>query len=200
MQWLDVWPTVAGTYTLLESKRAVVTVLAFARTDTPTVTTTDTVQVASRRMAEAGVDSVVVVSAGSGGSPDSPDDRRVAGVVEDRDVVRLVRAGGDPATTAATAIDCRVETISADAGVFEAVRRLDETGARCLPVVADGELRGVVTPSDIVVLLAEEIGEVAGTVDFDPDEPLASEHTDAEEAVDTAERPDADSANATDDR
>ena len=186
------------------------TVLAFARTDTPTVTTTDTVRTASRRMAEAGVDSVVVVSVGSadeasvgsadevsaGSADEARDERRVAGVIEDRDVVRLVRAGGDPATTAATAIDCRVETISAEAGVFEAVRRLDETGARCLPVVADGELRGVVTPSDIVVLLAEEIGEVAGSVEFDPDELLASEHID----IDADAGTDADADHATNNR
>ena len=139
-------------------------VLAFARTDVPTVGSDETVRAASREMAAAGVDSVVIV-----------DDRRVVGVVEDRDVVRLVRAGGDPAVTAATALGRSPETVSADAGVFEAVRRLDETGARCLPVAADGELQGVVTPSDLVVILSEQIGEAAGSVEFDPTEPLASE-------------------------
>lgn len=149
-------------------------VLAFARTDVPTVGPDETVRAASREMAAAGVDSVVVV-----------DGRRVVGVVEDRDVVRLVRAGGDPAVTAATAVGGSPETVSADAGVFEAVRRLDETGARCLPVVAGGEFRGVVTPSDLVVILSEQIGEVAESVDTDPTEPLASELASALEGDET---------------
>lgn len=86
------------------------------------------------------------------------------GMVTDRDIViELV----------ATELDCKVITtgdimvanlsvIKESAGVFEAIKTMTSKGVRRLPVVSDqGELVGIVTLDDLLLLLAKEFGALS---------------------------------------
>jgi len=48
-------------------------------------------------------------------------------------------------------------TIDADAGVYELAELFSEKGIHRVPVVADGDLAGIVSLSDVVVLLGMEL-------------------------------------------
>lgn len=48
-----------------------------------------------------------------------------------------------------------VETIGADASLFDAVRRLGEKRIGALPVVADGRIAGIVSERDVIYCLRE---------------------------------------------
>jgi len=89
----------------------------------------------ARRLDEPGVESVVVVDAGE-----------VVGIVTESDVVALVVDGADPASlTAADVLSSPVHTAGSDESIVDAAQRLRTHGIEALPVVDDGELRGIVT-------------------------------------------------------
>lgn len=48
-----------------------------------------------------------------------------------------------------------VETIGADASLFDAVRRLGEKRIGALPIVADGRIAGIVSERDVIYCLRE---------------------------------------------
>lgn len=108
-------------------------------------------------MREEAVGSVVIVS----------EDRPV-GIVTDRDlVIEVLEPRRDPSSV--TAGDIMTETpatVTADQGVFEATATLFEFGVRRLPVVDDdGAMTGIVTLDDVLVLLTDELGNLAGVVE-----------------------------------
>ncbi len=113
----------------------------------------DTVREAARLMDAHACGSVVVLDEAG----------RLVGIFTERDLTRRVVARGlDPDTTPLSAVMTRdPDTITADAPVAEAIRRMDAGGHRHLPVMDGDRVVGVVAPEDIpvaeLVRLADEL-------------------------------------------
>ena len=113
-----------------------------------------TVDEAARAMRSRNVGALVVVNAG-----------RPIGILTDRDVaVEVVAKGMDPDTArVGDVMHKRPVTIREDLGIFDAARVFAKTGVRRLPVVTkSGVLVGVITVDDLIMLLGNELGHVAG--------------------------------------
>lgn len=131
------------------------TVLDIARTNVVTVDLDTSVADVVRTMREKTVGSVVVTDG------DVP-----VGYVTDRDLAMSVLdeqfdAEGTPIREQ---LDEEMVTIDADAGVYDLVELLSEQGIRRVPVVDEGELAGIVSISDIVVLLGMELQHLATAI------------------------------------
>ena len=131
------------------------TVLDIARVNVVTVDPEASVADVVRTMHEETVGSVVVTDG------DVP-----VGYVTDRDLAMNVLdeqfdAEGTPIHEQ---LDEELVTIDADAGVYDLVELLSERGIRRVPVVDDGELAGIVSISDIVVLLGMELQHLATAI------------------------------------
>ena len=93
----------------------------------------DDVGTAARLMNDRRISSVLVLDG----------DRRPAGILTERDVLRLAATGRSPsAMTVLSAMSAPVRTIEADALVYRALARMARLGVRHLPVV-DGEGRAI---------------------------------------------------------
>jgi len=141
-----------------------VTINDFARRNPSTATAEETVREAARRMEARGVGCLVVVDA----------DQRPIGMVTDRDLVmRLLRRRRDPdTTTVGEVMHPEVTSVSEDAPVERAMRRMHQEGIRRVPVVdTAGRLTGIFAADDAVQLLASELSGVAEAVraQFPPD-------------------------------
>lgn len=115
-----------------------------------------TVEQAARAMRSKNVGALVVVNAG-----------RPVGMLTDRDVaVEVVAKGLDPDTArVGDVMRRRPITIREDLGIFDAARVFAKTGVRRLPVVTkSGVLVGVITVDDLIMLLGNELGHVAGAL------------------------------------
>jgi len=124
----------------------------------PVVTATAqmTVEQAARAMRMKNVGALVVVNAG-----------RPIGMLTDRDiVVNVVAQGKDPEDTHVADVMCKKPvTIRDDMGVFDAARVFARTGVRRLPVVGRrGTLVGVIALDDVMTLLGNEMGHMAGAL------------------------------------
>jgi CBS domain-containing protein len=111
---------------------------------------------AARLMRDEEIGCVVVAEAG-----------RPAGVVTDRDlVVRVMAAGEDPDRLALRDVMSGEPVFLGDERSLDAViRTMREQGVRRVPVVdEEGELEGIVSLDDLLVLLAEQLGSLAETV------------------------------------
>ena len=117
----------------------------------PDATLSDVVQT----MRTEQVGSVIVTSA------DEP-----LGLVSDRDLAFEVLAenGATRETPVAEIVSEDFLTVPADAGVYDLVDLMSSKGVRRLPVVDDGDLVGIVSLSDVVVLLGMELQHVANTI------------------------------------
>jgi signal-transduction protein with cAMP-binding, CBS, and nucleotidyltransferase domain len=128
----------------------------FAQTDVVSVSPETTAAAVARTMKTESVGSVVVVD---GAVP--------IGIVTDRDLVVYVLAtDADPRET--TARDLMAEdlfTVDAGAGVFSVTGRMHDARVRRVPVTRDGELVGIVTLDDLLVVLAHELGDLAAVVE-----------------------------------
>jgi len=89
----------------------------------------------------------------------SADGTRVEGIVSERDIVRaLAQRGAAVLTEPVTAIHTtEVHTVQPEAALDEVERLMTERRFRHVPVVVDGELRGIVSIGDVV---KERIGEL----------------------------------------
>ncbi len=97
---------------------------------------------AARRMAEARVGSLVVLEEG-----------RLAGILTERDLLSAGAAGVDPATgLVGEWMTSDPDVVEADAEAIEVWRSLAAHGYRHIPVVAGGELKGVVSLRDLVAV------------------------------------------------
>lgn len=115
-----------------------------------------TVDQAARAMRSRNVGALVVVNAG-----------RPVGMLTDRDVaIEVVAKGLDPDTArVGDVMHKKPVTIREDLGIFDAAKVFASTGVRRLPVVTkSGVLVGVITVDDLIMLLGNELGHVAGAL------------------------------------
>ncbi|MBA3552600.1 MAG: CBS domain-containing protein [Actinobacteria bacterium] len=112
-----------------------------------TIAASDTFSAASKVLGEHRISSLVV----SG-------DRGAAGIVTERDFVRLVAEGLDPATTRlADRMTRELVTIHPGADVAEAARLMREEGVRHLPVMERQQLVGILSMRDVLSWGVEEM-------------------------------------------
>jgi CBS domain-containing protein len=115
-----------------------------------------TVDQAARAMRSKNVGALIVVNAG-----------RPVGMLTDRDVaVEVVAKGMDPETVrVGDVMRKNPMTIREDLGVLDAAKAFAKTGVRRLPVVTKaGVLVGVIAVDDLIMLLGNEMGHVAGAL------------------------------------
>lgn len=100
----------------------------------------ETIAEVSERMQAGTVGSVVVV-----------DGRRPIGILTERDLVRFAASAGDPAIAKVSEwMTEEPDTVVPDLPVTDAYASLSEHGYRHIPVVADGDLTGVVSMRDLM--------------------------------------------------
>jgi len=115
-----------------------------------------TVEQAARAMRDKNVGALVVVNAG-----------RPIGMLTDRDIAVEVVARGVDANTARVGdvMHKKPTTIREDLGILDAVKVFARTGVRRLPVVTrGGVLVGVIAVDDLIMLLGNEMGHLAGAL------------------------------------
>lgn len=88
------------------------------------------------------------------------------GIVTDRDIaLEVVAEQRDPAgLTAADVMTDDPVTANCEDGVFEVFETMREHGVRRMPVVERGELAGILTFDDLVVLLEDELRNLSEIV------------------------------------
>jgi CBS domain-containing protein len=111
------------------------------KTDLLTVEADDSVQEAAQLMAVRRVSSAFVVEQGE-----------LIGIVTDRDLrVRLVAKGLHHGAPVRAIMTPDPETIDASESIFTTTLRMTQRGYHHLPVMVDGQLRGIVTTSDLIL-------------------------------------------------
>jgi signal-transduction protein with cAMP-binding, CBS, and nucleotidyltransferase domain len=128
------------------------TVLDVARTEVVTATPDTSVATVVRRLHEETVSGLVVAD---GTDP--------LDLVTDRDLTLALLDDEFDAeqTPVREFVDEDTPTIDADAGIYDTVQTLSNEGVRRGIVVEDGTLAGIVSISDIVVLLGMELNHVS---------------------------------------
>lgn len=131
------------------------TVQTIAREDVATVGVDATVAGVVEVMKDRNVGSVVVED---GGSP--------VGIVTDRDLaIDVLGEGLDPAAVGVREImSADLFTVEAGTGLLDMLGQMGEVGLRRAPVVDDGELVGIVTLDDLIVLLSMELQSIANII------------------------------------
>jgi CBS domain-containing protein len=92
---------------------------------------------------------------------------RPIGMLTDRDItVEVVAKGLDPdAIRVADVMRKKPVTIRDDLGILDAAKAFAKTGVRRLPVVTKkGILVGVIAVDDLIMLLGNEMGQMAGAL------------------------------------
>jgi CBS domain-containing protein len=115
-----------------------------------------TVDEAARTMRSKNVGALVVVNAG-----------RPVGMLTDRDVaVEVVAKGMDPDTVrVGDVMGKKPVTIREELGILDAAKVFAKTGVRRLPVVTkSGVLVGIIAMDDLIMLLGNEMGHMAGAL------------------------------------
>jgi CBS domain-containing protein len=113
-------------------------------TPVETVTVDATMVEAARRLRDAHIGALVVLD----------DDGEIVGVVTESNIITVLTGGRDLET--ATVADCLVSpvvTIDQDETVVAAGERMCEHSVRRMPVLADGDLVGIVTTTDLAYYL-----------------------------------------------
>lgn len=130
-------------------------VIDIARTNVVTAGPDEPVADVVRRMHGESVGSVVVV-----------DEDEPVGLVSDRDLAMAVLDETFDAdeTPVGDVVGDDHPTIDAGAGVYDLVELLSRKGLRRVTVVEDGELAGIISLSDVVVLLGMELQHVATAI------------------------------------
>jgi CBS domain-containing protein len=114
-----------------------------------TIAGSATVESAARRLSEERIGALVVQEAGG----------RIVGVLSERDIVEgMARYGGTILSTDVSAVMRRdVPTCSPGDSVLKVMATMTDRRVRHLPVVEDGELRGIVSVGDAVKHRIDEI-------------------------------------------
>jgi CBS domain-containing protein len=115
-----------------------------------------TCQEAAQLMRDEGVGCVVVAENG-----------RPLGIVTDRDLVtRVIAAGREPAKTLLRGVmSAEPVFLAGERGFDQLLATMRQQGVRRVPVVdAAGRLEGVVSLDDLLPLLADQLGALAGAI------------------------------------
>jgi CBS domain-containing protein len=122
----------------------------------------DTVQDVARKLAQHDIGALPVCNA----------DRRLEGMITDRDIaVKVVAEGLDPGSTAVRDICAPTEvvTIGADDSVEAALSTMKDHAVRRLPVIDGQEVIGMVSQADVATHLPEEkVGELVEAISAAP--------------------------------
>jgi CBS domain-containing protein len=117
----------------------------------------------ARLMEEKNIGSVVVQNVIVSG------EKEKFGIVTDRDIaLRVVGKNLDPAKTPIDDVTTQnsVLTLSENLGLFEALEQVRESAVRRFPIVdVDGNLKGIITLDDIIILLGKEMADVARIIE-----------------------------------
>lgn len=118
--------------------------------DVVTVRSDLTVRELVQVLAEHGIGAAVV--------SDDPDSGVIAGIVSERDVVRLLAREGDWGdASVASVMTADVVTGEPDAQLEDVARQLTDRRIRHLPVVQDGRMIGIVSIGDVVKHRIDEL-------------------------------------------
>jgi len=125
------------------------------QTDIVTVESHDTVGSIVAKMADQQVGTVIVV-----------EDNEPVGVITDRDITLALGDGEDISQREATSfISESVATGSMDMNIFDALEQMSNESVRRLPIVdEDGQLEGLVTLDEMLVLLEDKFGQITDIV------------------------------------
>lgn len=88
------------------------------------------------------------------------EDSHPQGIVTDRDItINVVAQGSDPTeVTAADVMSEELATVEIESGIFDVLRTMEDANVRRIPATdADGDLAGIVTFDDFVILLGREL-------------------------------------------
>ena len=132
------------------------TVIEFAQRDVVTVRRDQSADELTALLKEHGIGCAVV-----------EEERRPVGVVTDRDLVMgVLEPHRDPGeVTVGEIMTPDPETVHEGASVIDATGLMARAAVRRLPVVDDaGDLAGIVALDDLLVVLAEELRDLAGVV------------------------------------
>lgn len=130
-------------------------VIDIARSTVITVDPDDRLPSIIQQMRDKSVGSVVVVA---NGEP--------LGIISDRELAyEVLMSDGDPKeTTAREVMDEDLVTVSGGTGIYKLVELMSEHGVRRVPVIENDDLVGIVSLSDVVVLLGMELQHVANAI------------------------------------
>jgi CBS domain-containing protein len=132
------------------------TVIEFAQRDVVTVRRDQSADELTTLLKKHGIGCAVV-----------KDEGRPVGIVTDRDLVMgVLEPHRDPEeVTVEEIMTSDPETVHEDASVIETTELMARAAVRRLPVVDDvGAIVGIVALDDLLVLLAEELRDIAGVV------------------------------------
>ena len=131
--------------------------LSFTHRPVSTIDLSSSVAEAARRMYQHGVGALVIVDA-SDGLP--------VGVFTDRDIVAMIADGKHPQeATVAQFPHAPLHVISMRESFDDALAKMRQHGVRRLPIVDEhGKLCGLVALDDLLVLLGNEMTDVAATI------------------------------------
>lgn len=126
-----------------------------ARKNVETGTPDESVADVIRRLHEKEVSGLVIV-----------EDDEPVGFVKHSDISkRLLESDFDAESTPiGEFLDEDLVTVEADTGLYDLLDLFSDEGVRRLPVVEDGELVGIISISDIVILLGMELQHVANAI------------------------------------
>jgi CBS domain-containing protein len=115
------------------------------RRDVFSISSTDSLAEAARRMRAHDVSSLVVL-----------DDERFAGIITERDLTRAIAAGDSPETAfVATYMAGGPITIGPQTGIREAAAEMLETEVRHLPVGEGDRVMGMISLRDLLTVVVE---------------------------------------------
>lgn len=102
-----------------------------------------------------------------GALPICGEDKRLKGMLTDRDiVVKCLAQGGDPSTTRAGELaEGKRVTVGADDDISEALQMMKQHQVRRLPVIDGHDLVGIISQADIALALAPaDTGETVAEI------------------------------------
>ena len=128
----------------------------FAQTDVVTADRDTSASELAGEMRDSDVGCVVIV-----------EESEPVGIVTDRELALSLADGGDlSGSTAGELMTENPITVAEDNDIFTVVETFDEENVRRLPVVSDdGELSGIVSLDDVVVMLSTEFGHVSDVIE-----------------------------------